>query len=164
MPPVPSVLETVRRTLQDYATRGSFTSFSEVRARGPKAEFYFLWFRDVKFRVLFNSRQRTLTFVDMLPGVPARSELDRGLRQFVRGRSAPSVIEHRRFDLRRVGVTCTNRGGTISLVFHLKPRHVEFGVRKAVHLVHEIVMDFLNDSRFVQYQVDHFKLDPEVAS
>ena len=161
---MPSPLETVRRTLHDYATRGSFTSFSEVDARGAKAEFHFLWFRDVKFRVVFDPRRRTLTFVDVLPGVPARSEMDRELRRFIRGRSASSVLEHRRFDLRRVGVRCVNRGGRLSLVFSLKPPHVEVGVRKAVHLVHEVVMDFLNDSRFVQYQVDHFKLDPEMAS
>ena len=161
---LPSSLQTVRRALQGYAARGSFTSFSEVSTRGARAEFHFRWFRDVKFRVVFDAARRTLTFLDVLPGVPARSDMDRDLRRFIRGRSAPSVVSHRRFDGRRVRVTCTNRGGSISLVFYLTPRHVELGVRKAVNLVHEIMMDFLNDGRFVQYQVDHFRLDPEVAS
>jgi hypothetical protein len=159
-----SALDIVRRSLHHYAARGSFGSFSEVGARGSKTAFQFSWFRGVTFRVVFDETRRTLTFADVLPGVPPRSEMDRDLRRFVRSRSAPSVVKHRRFDLRRVGVTCTNRGGSISLVFHLKPRHIEFGVRRAVHLIHEILMDFLNDSRFVQYQVDHFRLDPELAS
>jgi hypothetical protein len=156
--------ETVRRTLQHYAARGSFGSFSEIGARGANIAFQFLWFRGVTFRVVFDETRRTLTFADVLPGVPPRSEMDRDLRRFVRSRSAPSVVKHRRFDLRRVGVTCTNRAGRISLIFRLRPRHIEFGVRSAIHLVHEILMDFLNDSRFVQYQVDHFRLDPELAS
>ena len=55
----------VRALLQHYATRGAFRSFSEVAGNGRTAEFHFLWFRDVKFRVMFNPVSRTLTFVDV---------------------------------------------------------------------------------------------------
>jgi hypothetical protein len=161
---VSSSLDAVRRTLLHYAARGSFGSFSEVGARRGKTSFRFSWFRGVTFHVVFDEPRRTLIFADVLPGVELRSEMDRDLRRFILSRSSPSVVEHRRFDVRRVTVVCVNRAGNVSLVFHLKPRHIEFGVRKAVHLVHEILMDFLNDSRFVQYQVDHFRLDPELAS
>jgi hypothetical protein len=117
----------------------------------------------VTYRVAFDATGRTLSFVNLLPDVPAGSAMDRDLRRFVESRCDKSVVEHRRVDRRRLGVACVNRRGNVSIVFTLKG-DVQYGVRKAIHLVHEIVMDFLNDGRFVQYMVDHFNLDPEIAS
>ena len=74
-----------------------------------------------------------------------------------------SVPEHRRVDLKRVGVSVLNRKGAISVAFTLKPRQVEYGAKKAVHLIHEVLMDFLNEPQYVQYNVDHFNLNPELA-
>jgi hypothetical protein len=156
--------DTVRALLQHYATRGAFRSFSEVpRASGRLAEFQFLWFRDVRFRVTYNPATRALTFVDLLPAVAARSEMDRHLRAFIASRSEPSVPEHRRVDLKKVGVSVLNRKNAISIAFALKPRQIEYGTRKAVHLVHEVLMDFLNESQYVEYNIDHFNLNPEMA-
>jgi hypothetical protein len=106
---------------------------------------------------------RTLTLVDVLPGVPARSDMDRAFRAFVASRSAGSLPEHRRVDLRKVGVQIANRKGALSLVFTLKPSRIEYGARKAVHLVHEVLMDFLNDSLYIDYQIAHFNFNPEMA-
>jgi hypothetical protein len=156
-------LLTVRSALQHYADRGAFRSFSEVGTRGRKTSFQFLWFRDVKFHVTFDDATRVLTFVDVLPGVPARSPMDAALRRFVASRALRSVPEHRRVDLKKVGVRVVNRGGALSVAFTLQPRHVEYGVKKAVHLVHEVLMDFLNDSLYVDYQIAHFNLNPEMA-
>jgi hypothetical protein len=154
--------ETVRSCFQHYATRGAFRSFSEVPA--PRnLEFHFLWFRDVTFRVVYAERTRVLTFVDCLPGVPARSHMDRALRAFVASRSNAALPEHRRVDRGKVGVAVVNRRGAISIAFTLKPRHIEYGTTKAVHLVHEVVMDFLNDSLYVEYQIAHFNFNPEMA-
>jgi hypothetical protein len=158
-----SDIERVRAALQHYATRGAFRSFSEVPGRGKVAAFKFLWFRDVAFRVTFDPATRTLTFVDALPGVPARSSMDRELREFVSSRSAKSVVEHRRVDVKKVGVAVVNRRGKISLTFQLKPKHFDYGLTKAVHLMHEVLMDFLNDSKYVEYNIDHFNLNPEMA-
>jgi hypothetical protein len=149
--------------LEHYATRGSFRSFSQVPSRGRTAQFQFLWFRDVTFRVTFDPATRTLTFVDCLPGIPARSEMDRRLRAFVVSRGQRSVPEHRRVDLKRVGVSVANRKGAISLAFVLKAQEIEYGTKKAVHLVHEILMDFLNDSLYIEYQIEHFNFNPEMA-
>jgi len=157
-------IETIRALLQHYATRGAFRSFSEVATRsGHSVEFQFLWFRDVKFRVTYTPATRTLTFVDVLAAVPARSAMDRHLRAFIASRSDTSVPEHRRVDLKRVGVSVRNRKGAISVAFILKPRQVEYGAKKAVHLIHEVLMDFLNEPQYVQYNVDHFNLNPELA-
>jgi hypothetical protein len=159
-----SDIETIRALLQHYATRGAFRSFSEVAGTSDRSPtFQFLWFRDVKFRVIYRSTTRTLTFVDVLPGVRSRSEMDRHLRVFVRSRSDKSLPEHRRVDLRRVGVTVLNRKAAISIAFVLKPRHIEYGTKKAVHLIHEVLMDFLNEPQYVEYNIDHFNLNPEMA-
>ncbi len=130
---------------------------------GGKAEFHFTWFRDVAFRVVFDEKRRTLTFVNMLPGIAARSEMDRALRAFVATYTSTAVPLHRRVEVRRVGVTVVNRGGAISLVFAFKTKDVAYAVRKAVHLVNDILQDYLNDGRYVQYNVDYFNLNPEMA-
>ena len=157
-------IDTVRALLQHYAVRGAFRSFSEVPQSSRRlVEFQFLWFRDVRFRVTYNSGARMLTFVDLLPAVPARSEMDRRLRAFIASRSSKSVPEHRRVDLKKVYVSVVNRKGAISVTFALKPRQIEYGTRKAVHLIHEVLMDFLNDSQYVEYNIEHFNLNPEMA-
>jgi hypothetical protein len=153
----------VRAALQHYAARGAFRSFSEVGGAGSKVEYRVTWFRDVTFRLVFDPARRTLTFVGMLPGIPARSKMDRALRAFVETCTSTAVPEHRRVDRRDVVVTVANRAGAISLVFAIKTNDVSFAVRKAVHLANDIFQDFLNDGRYVQYNVDHFNLNPEMA-
>lgn len=153
----------MRRALGSYAERGVFRSFSEIAAPAPHARFRFLWFRDVAFIVDYNPRTRTMVFVDLLPAVPPKSDMDRDLRLFIRGRSDKALPEHRRVDPRKVTVVCKNRGGRVSVSMTFGARHVEYGVKKAINLVHEILMDFLNDDRFTRYQVEHFNLNPELA-
>ena len=100
--------EQIRRTDSRFArcfstTRhaGSFRAFSEVRQSVCRAEFRFTWFRDVEFRVVFDARRRTLTFVNLLPGIPARSEMDRAPGAFVAMYTSTDVPLHRRVELRR---------------------------------------------------------------
>ena len=151
----------VRGVLQHYASRGTFRSFSEVPGRGRRMAFRFLWYRDITITLEFDPAAETLVFRDLLPGVPARSAMDRALRAYVAGRSARAVVEHRRVDLRKLGVTCVNRGGAMSIAVTLKRGHAAYGVRKAVHLVHDILIDFLSDGQYAAYQVEHLNLDPE---
>jgi len=153
----------VRAALEYYASRGSFRSFSVTARRDSKTEFTFCWFRDVTFKVVFDRRRRTLTFADMLPGIRARSAMDRHLRAFVKVYTSAAVPVHRRVDPRRVSVRIVNRGGAASLVFTLRTRNMAYAVRKAVHLAHDVLQDFLNDGRYVQYNVDYFNLNPELA-
>lgn len=159
----PTRVDIVKETLAGYAARGVFRSYSEIPSRGPEAEFRFRWFRDAVFRIQFDARSRTLTFPALFPEMVPRSAMDRDSRTFVRERSAPTLPAHRRIDPRRLGVTCVNRRGAMSLVVKIKGRDVEYGVRKAVHLVQDIFMDFLNDSRFAPYLVENFNLDPELV-
>jgi len=162
--PGPSDLASIRALLQHYAARGAFRSFSETTGTSAAlATFQFLWFRDVKFTVSYRRSTRTLTFVDFLPAVPARSAMDRQLRAFIISRSDKALPDHRRVDLNKVGVSVLNRNATISVAFKLQAKHIEYGTRKAVHLIHEVLMDFLNEPEYVQYNIDYFNLNPEMA-
>jgi hypothetical protein len=156
-------LDLVRASLQHYAARGAFRSFSEIKGRGRRAAFRFHWFRDVAFTVTYDPDTRVLTFVDALPAVPSRSAMDKHLRRFVASRSAASVPEHRRFDLKKVTVHLSNRRGAVAFAFTLTPRHVEYGVQKASISCTEVLMDFLNEPQYVEYNIDHFNLNPEMA-
>jgi hypothetical protein len=151
----------VRRILHHYASRATFKSFSESPARRGATVFRFHWYRDLAVHATFDPATRTLTFRDLLPAVPARSAMDRELRMFVAGRSAHSVVEHRRVDLRKVAVACVNQRGAISLRFTLRPAAVEYGVRKAVHLVHDVLVEFLSDGRYMGYLVEQMRVNPE---
>ena len=153
----------MRAALQHYASRGSFRSFSEVAGTVSTAEFRFVWFRDTTFRVVFDPLRRTLAFVEMLPGIPVRSAMDRHLRAFVKVYMSTAVPAHRRVDSRRVVVNVANRGGAVSIVFTFRTKDVAYAVRKAVHLANDILQDFLNDGLYVQYNIDHFNLNPEMA-
>ena len=147
---------------QHYAARGSFRSLTAADA-GARMELRFTWLRDVAFRVVFDATRRTLTFVDLLPAIGVGSPMDRGLRAFVKRHTSPDVPVHRRVDPRRVAVTVVNRGGAASLAFAFKTKDTGYAVQKAVHLAHDILQDFLNDGRYIQYCIDHFNLNPEMA-
>jgi hypothetical protein len=153
----------VQAALAHYAHRGSFRGFAMIPRTASRVEFTFSWLRDVSFRVVFDRRTRTFTFVDMLPDVAPRSDMDRRLRAFVKMYTSTAVPEHRRVDPRHVAVSVVNRGGAESLKFTIRTRDIAFGVRKAVHLAHDILQDFLNDGRYVEYNVAHFNLNPEMA-
>ena len=152
----------VLAAFQRYATRGSFRSLT-AEPDGKKLGFRFTWIRDVPFRVLFDPARRTLTFVDLLPAIPARSDMDRALRAFVKERTSTAVPEHRRVDPRRVVVHVSNRHGGESIVFTFKTKDTDYAVRKAVHLAFDVLRDFLNDGRYVEYCVEHLNLNPEMA-
>ena len=153
----------VRQGLQRYATRGTFRSFAEALPRGRSIVFRFTWFRDVPFTVTFTPGSRRLVFQNLLPGVAPRSAMDRDLRQFLRERHSRALPEHRRIDPRKVEVQVTNRAGAISLICRFKGDHADYAVGKAVNVVHEIFAEFLSDGRYAQYQVDHLRLNPEMA-
>lgn len=145
-----------------YAERGSFRSLTD-RTDGAKTQLRFTWLREVGFEVSFDAGRRTLTFIDMLPAIPARSPMDRHLREFVKRFTSTAVPLHRRVEARRIGVKAVNRDGAISIEFAFKTKDTTFAVRKAVHLAYDVLQDFLNDGRYAQYCVDHFNLNPEMA-
>src|SRR5262245_28269651 len=153
----------VRRALEHYVSRGTFRSFAEGIPRGRSITFRFTWFRDMPFTVTFAPASRRLVFRDLLPGVAPRSMMDRELRRFLRERHSRQLPEHRRIDARKVVVEAANRAGVISLICTVKGANADYAVRTAVNVVHEIFTDFLSNGHYVPYQIEHLRLNPEMA-
>jgi hypothetical protein len=154
--------DVVRRTLASYATRGVFRAYGDQSSEGGQSRFSFRWHADAIFHLVYHARRRELVFSNLLPEIPSRTSMYRELRAFVEASTSRALPEHRRIDPRKVGVTVTNRNRTVSLVVMLKDSHVEYGVRKAVNLIHELFVGFLRNPLYFPYMVEHFQRDPDV--
>jgi len=151
----------VLATLETYAKRGIFRAYGVQPGSRGRQHISFRWHADAVFRIDYDPARQALTFRDLLPYVEPRSSMDRELRAFVRGASSTTLPEHRRLDARKAGVSVARREGTLSLQVQLKRAHVEYGVRKAVVLVHEIFVSFLRAPQFFPYMVEHFGVSPD---
>lgn len=147
--------ETLLACLQRYADRGIFRGFGATATRGGGLECRFLWHAPFPHRLRFEPRRRTLVFVDLLPGVPYPSAMDRALRAFVAGRSSENLPDHRRVDPTKAGAGCRNRAGAVSIEVRCLDGDWEYAASRAVKLVNEIFLDFLAGP-YDAYMVEHF--------
>jgi hypothetical protein len=148
-------LAIVTDQLKTYARRGVFRSFSQTGADSKRADFRFYWLWNLPFHLTFDGKRKSLSFKNLLPGVPAGSELNTGLKAFIKSRSANDQPEHRRLDPKRVSVRYSNLRGNVSITFLVAKDEYEYGVKKALNLVNEIFVDFLN-VRFPEYTAEYF--------
>lgn len=139
-----------------YAQRGVFRSFSQIRTEGRQAEFRFYWLWDLPFRLSFDGKRKTLSFKKLLPGVLAGSELNTKLKAFIKSRCSNQQPEHRRLDPKRLSIRYSNLRGNISVTFLVVEDDYEYGVKKALNLINEIFVGFLN-VYFPEYMVKHFR-------
>lgn len=153
--------ELVGGILETYAARAVFRGFSHGPVRGGRAIFRMLWHRDRLFELLLDVPRKTLRFPVVLPEVPANSPMYREFREFVESRFSDNLPEHRRIDAKKASIRCGNRGGSVSLTLTALDGDFDYGVRKLIHLVHEVYMDFLLDGRYYEYMVEKFDLDPD---
>jgi len=150
----------VSRALREFANRGVFRSFSEGRARSGFPEFQFLWLTPYPFNLIFNPGKNSLTFRDLLPDMPARSELYAEVRSFLETLSSKERPAHRRLDRRRIGIRCFNRRTKVSIEFAILRREYRYGVRKSLEQVQELYLSFLNVYH-PEYMVTNFHTDEE---
>jgi len=135
--------DTVRASLQRYADRGIFRGFGAAESRGGVLDCRFLWHAPAPHRLRFHSRSRLLVFVDLLPGIPYPSAMDRALRAWLAARSDPARPPHRRLDPTRASTRCRNRAGAVSVEIRSLDGDLEYTTTRAVKLVNEIFLDFL---------------------
>ena len=148
-------LAVVGEQLQTYAQRGVFRSFSQTRSSGMQSEYRFYWLWNLPFHLCFDGRRKTLSFKKLLPGVLAGSELNTQLKAFIQGRCSSSQPEHRRVDPKRILIRYSNRRGDVSISFLILKNDYAYGVKKALNLISEIFVGFLN-VYFPEYMVQHF--------
>jgi hypothetical protein len=97
-----------------------------------------------------------LSFKNLLPGVPAGSDLNARLKAFIKGRSSNDQPEHRRLDPKRVSIRYSNLRGNVSITFLVVKDDYQYGVKKALNVINEIFVGFLN-VHFPEYTVEHFR-------
>ncbi len=152
-------LNVVREGLQAYADRGVFRGFSEARATRGEHSFTFEWLSRRPLRFTVDTENGVLKFKNLLPGVPSNSQLYSELRRFVNERHDGALPEHRRIDRRRAEVTCSNRGGSVSIALTVKRNQYAYGVNKIVNLAHEIFV-YLKD-HYADYLWESFDAPQE---
>ncbi len=148
-------LQIVRESLQAYADRGVFRGFSEVKA----GCFTFVWFFHHPMELKVDMAKHELRFKQLLPGIPAKSELYTELKSFLAERHDRQLPEHRRVDRRRAEVACTNRAGAVSLSLKVKNNQYAYGVNRLINLVHELFVHLRN--AYPDYLVENFDLPQE---
>lgn len=143
------------KRLRNYADKGIFRGFGTSEDRKGNLECRFLWHAPEPHRLRFEPRRRAVVFVDLLPGVPYPSEMDRELRRFVAERASDDLPAHRRIDASKVSCRCRNRGGKVSIEVRSLDGDVEYAAGKAVKLVNEIFLNFLAGP-YDDYMIEHF--------
>jgi hypothetical protein len=147
--------------LEGYAARGVFRGLSYARSGTGRVAFKMVWHRNRSFELKVDLRAGTLRMPVVLPEVPAKSDMYRALREFVRERQAEGRPEHRRIDPSKAAVRCSNRGGNAGVVVAALDGDLEYGLRKMIALVQEIYLGFLYDGRYYDYMIRVFDLDPD---
>jgi hypothetical protein len=149
-------VDLVTAQLEDYARRGVFRSFSsQTKADGNRAEFCFYWLWNLPFHMMLDSKRKVISFNHLLPNVPAGSELNNQIRAFIRSRCSNAQPEHRRVDRNKVAVRYSNLRGKVSITFVLVGNEYLYGIKKALNLVNEMFVSFLN-VHFPEYTAQHF--------
>ena len=153
-------IEAVASILEGYAQRGVFRGFSPAEKAGQgKAVFRLLWHRDRIFEFVFDPSRNSMSFPSVLPNVS--TEMHRDLKRFIESRSSADLPEHRRIDPSKVQINTSNRKGAVAINLLVLDVDDEYGVRKLIHLVHEIFLTFLLDGLYYEYMVENFDLDPD---
>ncbi len=132
-----------------------FRSFSR---RG--SEFRFEWLWGLPFCLTFDRKAAALEFRELLPNIAVRSDLERGVKSFVRGFSAKDRPAHRRVDPAMLTVRYANRRGRATLAFGIRADDPEYAVRKALEVVNEVFLGFLN-LHYPEYMAENFRLPME---
>ena len=158
-----SPIDAVNEILEGYAQRGVFRGFSRGQGSDRKEAFRLLWHRDLLFELIMDLDRRTLRFPLVLPQVDPKSAMYQKFKEFLKSRQSDEMPEHRRIDTRKARVRSLNRSGSVSLTVDVRDGDYEYGVRKLIHLVHEIFMGFLVDGPYYEYMVEHLGLNPDGA-
>src|SRR5262245_9960800 len=96
-------LDVVRAALQAYADRGVFRGFSEIK----NGHFQFVWLLHHQMELSVDTAKGALRFKQLLPNVPAKSEIYAELKSFIQERHGGELPEHRRIDRKRAEASCT---------------------------------------------------------
>ncbi|MFP6584350.1 MAG: hypothetical protein VCD00_17585 [Candidatus Hydrogenedentota bacterium] len=133
-----SHLATVRKKLQNYADRGVFRAYAEVKRSPSKTEFQFVWLEDARFNLIVDHEKGTMQLKNLLPDVTSHDFLDSDLRDFIKSRSDKSLPAHRRLDPKRGTLAYTNRKSAVSLTLTVHKNQYAYATTKILNITNEL--------------------------
>lgn len=120
-----------------------------------------IWHHDRPFEMLLDVGKKALQFPEVLPGVPARSQMYRDLRAFLKERQSEEMPEHRRVNPAKARLAWSNKRGIVSVTVTARDGDLDYATRKIIQIVHEIFLIFLVDGPYFEYMVQHLGLDED---
>ena len=148
-------MNVVRDQLQQYADRGIFRGFKEVR-RGC---FTFAWLINHQMELNVDTATHVLTFRRLLAGVPAASKMYADLKSFILHLHDQDLPPHRRIDRKRAEASCSNRDGFVSVSLKVKNNQYAYGSKRIVNLVHELFLHLRQT--YPDYLAENFDVPQE---
>jgi hypothetical protein len=155
----PPLADMAGELLEGYAQRGVFKGFSPGPEKAGKPTFKILWHADRVFELALDEPSASVRFSVLLPNVPASSAMYADLRRFVGKFIGDGLPDHRRIDTTKSRVAVNNRKGDVSLVLTCRDGDYAYGIRKLIHLIHEIYLIFLLNGLYYDYRVENLGLD-----
>jgi hypothetical protein len=141
------------------AERGVLRSLRETPEAPGRALFQFVWLHARPMELRCDARRDSLILRALLPGVEPRSEIDRDVRAYVRGRIESKLPAHRRLDPARVEARCVRKGGALEIALRVRRNHYHYATTKALNLAQEIFA--MLGVHHVEYMVERFGMSDE---
>lgn len=155
---VPEPLRTkVDETLELYANKGVFRSFSSILRSNKSVTYRMKWHKERFYDLIHDLEKRSLRCPVVLPQAPRAMYEE--FKKFVASRQSTEMLAHRRIDPKRVRISCSLKKGDISLLFVSKDRDLEYATQKLINLMHEVFMIFLRDGLYYEYMIETFDID-----
>lgn len=151
----------VTGVLEGYAAKAVFRGFSAHPGARGQASYRMIWHHDRPFEMLLDVGKKALQFPEVLPGVPARSQMYRDLRAFLKERQSEEMPEHRRVNPAKARLAWSNKRGIVSVTVTARDGDLDYATRKIIQIVHEIFLIFLVDGPYFEYMVQHLGLDED---
>ncbi len=143
--------------MEDYASRGVFRGFSKGRVSGTTVAFKLVWFRDLTFDLIVDTGKKTVMIPVVLPHMP--DSIYRDFKAFVQSHHDASLPDHRRVEITKTRLRCTNHGGNASVTLSVKDGDYDYALRRLIHLIHETFVIFLRNGMYRDYAVAHLGAD-----
>ena len=153
----------VSRLMEDYSNRGVFRGLVSRPIRTGVVSFEMIWHGDLVFKLILDTKTRTLTVPVVLPDVPSDSSMYRDFKIFVESHHDRKLPKHRRIDKAKAAIQVGKRGRNISLTMAVKDGDYVYGTQRLVHLIHETFLLFLANGIYFDYRVARLGLDPDWA-
>ena len=154
-----SHVDIIRKKLDTYAVRGVIRGFQESRGRNGKIIFSFVWLLNRQFKLEFDPKTHKLTLRNMLPHIPAKSDMNRDIRAYVLRFTDTKLPAHKRVDSKRADVSVTNRAESISLSLTVKKNQYSYGITKLLNLTNAL-FGYI-DMNYIPYLWEHFDVPEE---